>query len=352
MQLSFLTELYFTKHISILPFLMILLMNAVFLVYSNFYYKKSNYVPISIKRLTNTYVFLLTLASVIITINDVVVYNQMMLFTLIVIVVSSNFIIEIRSFIVSLIINYSILLIGLSAQQGYTEQFQNQILYLMNLFPIAIYISLAFNRSYTNTLSAQKRLMEEIKEKRVLTSELSAANYRLSLQATLDPMTGLMNRKALNEYMVELASCADKEPIDVTVLMLDVDYFKSFNDTYGHLEGDQVLIRVAEVLYSMSQEYDFFAARYGGEEFTIVLTEASEQHVQSICEEIVERVDQLKIPHEKSEVANHVTVSIGGYGQIATNRTMILHMLEQADRALYTVKNNGRHGYELQTVAI
>lgn len=349
-QNSFFSNFNFVQQLDSLPLVIILITNGAFMYYSRFYYKKSNYVPIPIGRLTNIYVFSLLSAGVVITIWDPEMYNQMMMFSLIMIVASSYFIIEKKQLVISIFINSFALIIGLYFQQGYTEQFQKQVLYLMMLVPISIYISGAFYRSYSNMLQAQARLVEEIKANRKLASELCEANNQLSMQASLDPLTGLFNRRALNEYMTSIASRAMDEPLHLTVIMLDVDYFKYYNDLYGHIEGDKVLIQVAQVLQSVTKEHDVYAARYGGEEFTLVLVNANEDMIQAVCETIQLNVEQLQITHGGSNVASYVTVSLGAYSQQVNSGEMVQRTLEQADRVLYEVKNKGRNSYQAQFV--
>lgn len=351
-EMTIFDHLNIMRHLSVLPLFVILLTNGAFMFYSTFYYKKSSYEPIPIRRLTNIYVFSLLSAGVFVTISDPEVYNQMMLFSLIMIVASSYFIIEKKQLLVSILLTSMALIIGLYWQQGYTEQFQKQFLYLTLLIPIVVYISGEFYRSYTNTILVQVRLMDEIKSNRQLTKELSTANYQLSTQASLDPMTGLFNRRALNEHITDLAVKADAQPFQLTVLMLDVDFFKSYNDLYGHIEGDKVLIEVAQVLQSVSQERGLFAARYGGEEFTLILKDATEETIQSVCEAIVTQVEQLQIVHAGSEVAPYVTVSLGAYSRLTEGGETIFKVLEMADQVLYDVKNNGRNGYQLNCVVI
>lgn len=349
-QLSLLDYINLGDYLSFLPLLIMLFVNCAFMLYSKLYYKKTKYEPIHIKRLTNLYVFILLLSGVVITVSDPEIYTHMLFFSLIVITASSYFIIHKKYLYFVIFVNSFLLAIGLYHQQGFSEHFQKQMLYIALLIPITIYISRAFYRSHINTFQAQVQLEIEIKANRELAQELIELNHELSQQSLLDSMTSIYNRKALNEHIEKIALQIDEEPIYITIVMLDVDYFKQYNDTYGHIKGDQVLIQIAERLQKVAEEHGGFLARYGGEEFTIVLINVNESCVQSVCEKSVKYVEQLQIPHAASEVAPFVTLSVGAYSQLAENRKEVLETLQMADKLLYEVKNNGRNGYEANFV--
>jgi diguanylate cyclase (GGDEF)-like protein len=131
----------------------------------------------------------------------------------------------------------------------------------------------------------------------------------------------------------------------LSVLMVDVDFFKKYNDTYGHEQGDVCLRLVAQALNSSITRTEDFAARYGGEEFAAILPNTGEEGARMIAERLVENVRKLNLPHANSAAAGFVTVSVG----VTTGRVAFTHtwedFLKAADDALYTSKQNGRNQY-------
>jgi len=160
-----------------------------------------------------------------------------------------------------------------------------------------------------------------------------------------DVLTGIYNRRFMEDSLEHLLRLISRSTGMLSVLMLDIDYFKKFNDTYGHSHGDICLKNVAEAVTGVLPRTDDFVARYGGEEFTVVLPHTDEKGAKMIAEKIIASIQALNIPHKNSEVADHVTVSIGiTTGAVAYGQTLIDY-LKRADEALYMSKNNGRNQY-------
>jgi len=128
---------------------------------------------------------------------------------------------------------------------------------------------------------------------------------------------------------------------------VDVDHFKKYNDTYGHVEGDVCLQTIAKAIAGSITRTEDFVARYGGEEFVVVLPNAHEDGARMIAERIMENVRECNIPHGTSEAAPVVTVSIGiAAGNVRTLRTG-MEYIKRADQALYASKANGRNRYTM-----
>ena len=160
-----------------------------------------------------------------------------------------------------------------------------------------------------------------------------------------DVLTGIYNRRFLEESLKRVIKLISRSGGLLSVLMLDIDYFKKYNDTYGHSEGDICLKRVAEAIAGSLSRAEDFVARYGGEEFAVVLPHSDVVGAHKIAEKIIESIRALNIPHEKNEAASFVTVSIG----ITTGTVMhgqdYSDYLKRADEALYMSKNDGRNRY-------
>lgn len=163
--------------------------------------------------------------------------------------------------------------------------------------------------------------------------------------ANSDALTGLNNRRWLEEMMVRFKGKALNELQPVSVLMLDVDHFKRFNDTFGHKSGDLVLQMVAQTMRKRLRPSDM-VARYGGEEFIILLPHTAASEAQVVAERLRKGVEQCQVSAEQGQELPPVTISIG----IAPWRTgeALEEMVDAADKALYRAKANGRNRVELR----
>jgi len=160
-----------------------------------------------------------------------------------------------------------------------------------------------------------------------------------------DALTGIYNRRFLEENLKRIIKSISRSGGELSVLMLDIDCFKKYNDTYGHSEGDACLKTVAETIAGCLSRANDFVARYGGEEFCVVLPDTGEAGAQLIAAKIIENILAKSIPHEKSDVACHLTVSIGGTTSEVLHTQSGDDYIKQADKALYQSKKNGRNRY-------
>lgn len=186
-------------------------------------------------------------------------------------------------------------------------------------------------------LQAAKKVMEKIM------GELQAANEKLKVLSAQDGLTGVSNRRVFEEYLEREWRCAQRQKEPITIIMLDVDYFKMYNDTYGHFLGDECLKRIATVLTESAKRSGDLVARYGGEEFVIVARNTDATGAQVLAEKIRHAVAALKVPHDMSKVAPHVTVSLGIATTIPAFNTSYRRIMETADKALYRAKREGRN---------
>ena len=196
-------------------------------------------------------------------------------------------------------------------------------------------------------IEEQARLLEmKVKE----LSELQEANFKLESLSTLDGLTGIPNRRSFDDYIeMSIKSCTRlNKPI--SLIMADIDFFKGYNDNYGHLKGDDCLINVAKsISLSVKRPLDF-VTRYGGEEFAVILPETDEEGAKIIAEIIRKNVEELEIAHKSSDVSAYVTLSLG----ITTKSSSIQYskneLIEHADKALYNSKSNGRNQVSVCTI--
>lgn len=171
---------------------------------------------------------------------------------------------------------------------------------------------------------------------------------RLLQDSLTDPLTGLYNRRFMEKQLTKLVKSLSRTNNVLSVLMIDIDFFKNYNDVYGHAEGDICIKEVAEILKTSINREDDYIARYGGEEFIAILPNTDEKGARLIAERILQRVTMKAIPHKSSRAANHVTVSIGGVSGIPERNFNVRNYIECADKALYTSKSNGRNCYSVE----
>jgi len=169
---------------------------------------------------------------------------------------------------------------------------------------------------------------------------LHAYSENLKQQTITDAMTGICNRRFFDEHYRLVIAEAKRQKHPVSVLMVDVDFFKAYNDHYGHVQGDQVIRLVASALKSQLTRATDIAARYGGEEFVLILPHLSRENAEVFAEKLRVAVLSLVIPHVKSQVLNFLTISIGLCTGIPDNE---YDMLDCADEALYQAKAKGRN---------
>jgi two-component system cell cycle response regulator len=165
----------------------------------------------------------------------------------------------------------------------------------------------------------------------------------LRFLSTTDGLTGISNRRTFDKFLEEQLRHSVRAQHLISVMMVDVDFFKKYNDAYGHLTGDECLKSIASVLKSFARRPGDIAARFGGEEFIVVLSMINSEQAVSIAEKIRMAVESLKIPHEQSTIGDFVTISIGVVTAIPTNKSNTIDFLKCADEALYKAKDEGRN---------
>ena len=173
---------------------------------------------------------------------------------------------------------------------------------------------------------------------------LDSANARLEKLSALDPLTKVSNRRDLETNLLKEWKRSKRDKTELAAIMLDIDFFKPYNDHYGHQQGDECLKAVAKTLKSTLNRSHDLLARYGGEEFAIILPDTDIQGAERIANNIVAALAAKAMPHIKSDVAGHITVSMGLSSTINGPETPSA-LLKQADQALYKAKENGRNGF-------
>jgi len=186
-------------------------------------------------------------------------------------------------------------------------------------------------------------LKQDVEKRKDAEQQLSEANTRLMALSRTDELTRLANRRMFDEHLNHTWMRLTREKSVMSLIMCDVDYFKRFNDTYGHQAGDECLKKVARILKMSARRPADLVARYGGEEFIILLPGASGQDALVIAERIRMNIADLRIVHESSAVSDHVSISMGVSSVVPEPGAEAKALIQQADMALYEAKDAGRN---------
>jgi diguanylate cyclase (GGDEF)-like protein len=178
-----------------------------------------------------------------------------------------------------------------------------------------------------------------------LYQQLEAANQKLQQLASIDSLTQIPNRRSFDEVLEREWQCSQREQAPLSLILCDIDFFKNYNDTYGHQLGDECLKKVAQILYETVQRPGDLAARYGGEEFALVLPNTDTAGAVYIAETILSHIHNKNLIHESSKVSSYLTLSLGIATMIPQDGSFSKWLIAKADEALYRAKLTGRDRY-------
>jgi two-component system chemotaxis family response regulator WspR len=195
------------------------------------------------------------------------------------------------------------------------------------------------SRSYVNLLQRD----EAYRALRESQQQLLEANLELRKLTQSDGLTGLSNRRYLDEYLNAEWRRGMRSQTEVSILMIDVDNFKPYNDTYGHVAGDEVLKQIASTVEGCLGRPGDLAARFGGEEFAVVLPGTSAGGTRLLAEKIRLEIEALRIPHAGSSSGKQVTISVGCATLVPAPDAPMTTLIEAADLALYRAKRDGKN---------
>lgn len=198
---------------------------------------------------------------------------------------------------------------------------------------------------YVTTLRFHKRLTSSLKirfNNEQLATRLEDANRNLSQLVERDELTGLHNRRSMDKFLASEWNRHHRNRLPLSLLFIDLDYFKQYNDEYGHQEGDKCLLKVANLLQKHAQRSTDMAARFGGEEFAVILPDTRESEALLIAHRIRSGLQALNLPHTGSEITDRVTMSIGVSTAIPRRLNAEESLVLAADQALYRAKDEGR----------
>jgi len=174
---------------------------------------------------------------------------------------------------------------------------------------------------------------------------LLESSFTLKDQVHYDTLTGIYNRRYLEETLAYCIKTMSRFDGLLSIIMLDIDFFKKYNDTYGHSEGDACLKMVAQLIDGCITRENDFVARYGGEEFAIVLPYTDKEGVCIMADKLLKEIKTRNIPHSQNEVADYVTYSLGATTVRVRHSDDFNDYIKRADEAMYLSKNNGRNQF-------
>lgn len=305
------------------------------------------------QRVLHILVFLFLLWGSVLTLIDQQSYGHIMAFVVNAMCVSILFYTSKTMFARLFVIPIVVLLCGLPFFQASKEivvgHYINLVVLLFFCWLASKMLYVSYYRNFCNKVlleEANKKLAQNMENNFHINLRLERAVERLKQLSILDELSQIPNRRGFEEYIRKHTVMSGKRQY-LSIIMLDIDSFKPYNDYYGHIAGDHVIREVAQQIYDCIDPTISLAARYGGEEFIVATFNMHEINVRHLGEKICSAVEKLQIPHEASSISNVVTISLGlatGYIELEND---IKKMIEKADKMLYKAKQNGRNRMEV-----
>ncbi len=186
-------------------------------------------------------------------------------------------------------------------------------------------------------------MLVDITERKEAEQKLLEANRKLEYLSNSDGLTGIANRRYFDEYLSKAWNYYIQRAESFSLIILDIDFFKQYNDTYGHHEGDNCLKKVAQILKVLTEDANFLCARIGGEEFSVILPGFNKDQTFLFAEKIRLAVENMHLPHSQSQVSEFVTISVGLASTIPDSSSIPGNLFKMADKALYKAKILGKN---------
>lgn len=239
---------------------------------------------------------------------------------------------------------------ALSSQQSINFDYSlllesEEMWFSARIYPISDSSVIWIARDISERILIEKSLQKSEEQLRQKNFQLEKLLEEVQNLANSDGLTKIANRYCFNNYINQKWSGIESQQAPIAFILLDVDYFKLYNDAYGHLAGDACLVKIANAIKSVVKRQSDLVARYGGEEFSVILLNTDTRGAIKVTQLIIEQIKQLNIPHALSQVAEIVMVSIGITVSIPSINNSPQDLINKADEALYQAKKEGRNRY-------
>lgn len=293
--------------------------------------------------------FVMTWGSIV-SIMDQKLYGQIIVFMIMMIISSVLYFLDNKMIVVPYAFAISVLVIGLPFFQKSTDiligHYVNLTIFIFTswLASRIVFHSYVCNFNNECLLHKSKSMLEvEVEEKRILNEKLMIANTQLKQLALIDELTEIPNRRGFKNYMDIAFENHKGREFSLSVMMLDIDFFKQYNDNYGHDAGDRVLIRIAMEIDMLLKTTGGFFCRWGGEEFIYILLHTAEEDMVTLAENVRKRVRGLAISNAHSKADQFITISAGTSTSKVSHQEDVGKLIHHADKALYQAKGKGRN---------
>jgi len=332
-------------------YLIMIVINLIYLFLINCYRQKRIHM-VAIDTLIIIYITLIMIWGGVISLMDQKLYGQLMAFMVNMIVCSIIYLVDTKRMSIPYLTSTLILAVGLPFFQNSSDVLVGHYVNLAVFVVISWIASRILYRNYcdnfiNNKLVNQSNLLleTEIEENRIINKKLEIANGQLKTQALVDELTGLPNRRSFREFIERIFQNCNSESSELimSIIMIDIDNFKQYNDSYGHEKGDQTLIAVAKQINDLLENTDQIVVRWGGEEFIYAAFDKSHEEIVEIANTIKQKILDLKIPNISSIVSPYLTISLGTATNTMTSTKELSQIINNADQALYLAKNSGRN---------
>lgn len=307
---------------------------------------------ITLNAINTCFVVYITLVMVwgsVISLMDQKLYGNLMSFMINMIVCSTIYLFDAKVMSIPFISSTLILAVGLPFFQKSSNILIGHYVNLLVFIVVSWIVSRIVYRNYCDNYiikelmnDSKLQLEKEMQEKRIINEKLAIANAQLQKLALVDELTGLSNRRNFRKFIDRVFENSISD-LDVSVIMIDIDNFKQYNDAFGHEHGDQALIAIAKQIDSMVESSDQIAVRWGGEEFLYTTFNKSKVSILETAEKLRSKVIDLKIPTSDSSISPYITISLGVCSGTISNAANISEIINISDQALYMAKNSGRN---------
>ena len=309
-------------------------------------YRKIADINFSVKykrRIIVGYISFILYWSAAMSILDQMTYGQILVYIIAIIAIAEFTCLEPGVLLPMFLSCQIIFVVALPIFQESTKEVYGNIVNSTIFVLLSLVIARMLYKSRVENFLNRKTIEENNETLNEINQKLQQANETLEKLSITDSLSDLNNRRKFDEAIVLEWNRCKRHKVELSIIFIDIDYFKSYNDNYGHQSGDLCIKRIAKILKGSSRRASDFAARYGGEEFVVVLSHIGAEEAYEEAERIRKDSENLKIVHEYSKISKYVTVSLGVYTCIPKMDSSVEEFIGKADKALYMAKKNNRN---------